>query len=744
MGNSWRSLENAVRKIASTKWGVNANAEHLGGIDFDAVLRPSADHLILIEVTENDRLSNVRDNISKINSFRHSMLAEGVYCKAYILLEDVPTNSMIETARQNKITICSLSDFADEFFNFSSYVMYRTQQPFGSALNPFTGMPDSLKYVSVSYTSPKLSFDALKISEELVNGEHVLLVGDYGTGKSRCVKEVFDILTVKNKQIGRSVFAINLRDHWGAKTASEIIAGHLEEIGLSEQVDNAMRIINSGGVILLLDGIDEVGAQVFGSSWENRRTLRRSALEGVRKLINKNKGGILVTSRSHYFDSDEEMIASIGLKDDKVKVVVCPEEFSDSQAKEYLAQINVNAPVPDWLPRKPLVFQVISTIETDLANNILLSHDGEFSFWGKFITTICEREAKIHGSLQANAVQQILIILAEITRNGGAYLGKLSVKDIREAYERAIGETPDQAGELMLMRLCSLGRIGPESPERQFVDEYIVDGLRAESLVNIIDKQEKSIINKQWKQPLMKLGWNLLLDSLQNSYLVKKVLFESYLKKLAGGSNIQAYCEIFSVLASVKGDTLKPHITLDGCDIYCLVVGERQLSDVNIKRSYIRNFNLLPEVESKKSRIKVDDCQIIEIYGISSDEGLPDWISNTEVEKYDSLSNAKKIRNSELSSAHRLFLSVIHKIFFQPGAGREERSLFKGGFGGEYSNKTLSKILSTLHSEGLIEKIPGDDGNIYKPVRRYSRRMALIKSQLALSADPLWEKVSEF
>ena len=53
------------------------------------------------------------------------------------------------------------------------------------------------------------------------------------------------------------------------------------------------------------------------------------------------------------------------------------------------------------------------------------------------------------------------------------------------------------------------------------------------------------------------------------------------------------------------------------------------------------------------------------------------------------------------------------------------------------------KILNLLIREGLVEKINGDDGYIYKPVRKYVKRMSDIKAQLALSDDPLWEEIGK-
>lgn len=56
MTYSWQKLEDKVRSIAALRWKCIAVPEHLGGIDFDAVLRPSAEEIILIEISKNESL----------------------------------------------------------------------------------------------------------------------------------------------------------------------------------------------------------------------------------------------------------------------------------------------------------------------------------------------------------------------------------------------------------------------------------------------------------------------------------------------------------------------------------------------------------------------------------------------------------------------------------------------------------------------------------------------------------------
>src|SRR5690606_9778505 len=134
--------------------------------------------------------------------------------------------------------------------------------------------------------------------------------------------------------------AINLRDHWGSGNILEILGGHLKRIGVSGSIDNAMRLLASRGLILLLDGFDEIGAQSHDTQLIERAALRRSALRGVRDLVLQSGAGVLITGRSHYFDDDKEILDALGLgASTKARILEVPPNFTVGQARVYLQNI---------------------------------------------------------------------------------------------------------------------------------------------------------------------------------------------------------------------------------------------------------------------------------------------------------------------------------------------------------------------------------------------------------------------
>lgn len=95
--------------------------------------------------------------------------------------------------------------------------------------------------------------------------------GDFGLGKSRCVKEIFDRL-IEQWIDNPYCIANNLRDHWGAKRAQEILLRHFEDMGMNNS--NILQAFDSDNFVYLLDGFDEIGTQSWSSDIQRMQHIR--------------------------------------------------------------------------------------------------------------------------------------------------------------------------------------------------------------------------------------------------------------------------------------------------------------------------------------------------------------------------------------------------------------------------------------------------------------------------------------
>jgi len=747
MTGNWRSLEDHVRGIAQLRWNIACIPEHIDGVDFDGVARVSPDELILIEITKDRTLEKVRNDLNKIMPTKMRLASEGMICRAFVVLDQEPTNSMVELGRKVHVSVLSSVQFERDFFDFSAYNGLRMQLPFGSAVDAKTGANDTREFLQVSYVEPddESPVSMGEVVSRLVKGSRIALTGDFGTGKSRCVREAYTSLSTKIREAGAFPVSINLRDHWSSSNALEVLAGHLGNVGLSSSIDNLVRLLNTGRLILLLDGFDEIGAQSHDTNVDDRKALRRHAVRGVRDLLQKSKAGPLVTGRSHFFDSDEEMLQSLGLlgvHSDTTFVLRTPDSFSQAEGQSYLSAMGIAVTLPEWLPRKPLVFQILAELDAVDVERILCKEHGQFTFWGTFISAVCSRESRgVADSIAPLTIRAILLELASKTRYSTTFLGRLSPRDIDEAYEVAVGSAPDQTGIQLLARMCTLGRIEPESPDRQFIDHNVIDILRGERLVNDVVALNESDTKIQWKQSLRILGV-AHVGSIISAYDLGQSCF-TYLRKYGNTANATLLGEIIAALSMFGKDMLDfQGLQLSHAELPFLNVSTRAISNLCLRDSIINCLAIEACPVKETDYLVIENSLIATVAGVSSLVGLPLWIKGTEVIAFDSLSNSARIKESPLMPQQKLFLAIIHKIFFQPGAGREEGSLLKGGYGQKYDPKLVDSILKMLLREKLIERFKGRDKWVYKPVRRHSERLNRIRSELTLSEDALWEEAT--
>ncbi|WP_323885936.1 NACHT domain-containing protein [Aeromonas veronii] len=741
---NWKKLEDHVRQIAELKWGKPCSPSHLNGVDYDAVIHLNNEEIIIIEITTNITLEKVRADINKINITRMSYLQQGILCKGFIIMSDEPTLSMIEAASTYRIIICSSKQFEKQFFDFDAYDKCRTSFAFGSAIDSKTGENDTRQFIPVNYVKNNgiHNITISEMVEKVIRGTKVVLTGDYGVGKSRCIKECYDLLKNKIREAGGFPIAINLRDHWSSANSLEILAGHLGNIGLSSSIDNFVRLLNSGTLVLLLDGFDEIGTQIHDFKIENRKAIRKQAVRGVRDLISKTKAGIIITGRPHYFDSDTEMLESLGISSGNgVEILSVPDNFTHDEADKYLKNIGVNVSPPKWLPKKPLVFQVLAELKLDDINKLLRDDIGQYEFWSAFINAACDRESRgVSNSISPKTIRGVLHELAIRSRTSTDFLGRLTPKDINSAYEKVVGTSPDENGRQLLARMCTLGRIGPESPDRQFVDYDIVDILRAEHLVQEISDMSDSYTHQRWKQSLQKTGVIHASIDIENSDLQGQLI--GYLNKNSSCINVKMLGEIVSIASLLSKDKIDLQgINLSGTDLPLLNTSNVELNNAIIRQSTVSVIMLNNSKININSNFNLEECIIEKAQGISGADGMPAWIKSSDVITFETLSNANLIKESSLSTQHKVFISIIHKIFFQKGRGRKENALLKGGYGQQYSPALVEQILKLLTKDGFITKIDGDEGYIYKPVRSYTARMEKIKSEMTLSDDRLWRDV---
>ncbi len=738
---NWQSLERKVRKVATLKWDTKAIPLEVNGVRVDCVLKPKKDFWVLVEVSKQNTLDKLRTDLAKFATTRPYLFSQGIYAECYFICENCPPQSLRKTGEGSHVNVYGSGEFESLFFDFKSYAFTRKEKKFGSAVDIKSGEKDTRKYIPVKYenlsNSQELSIQ--DIAGLLRNGKRVVLLGDYGTGKSRCVQELFTLFAEEKSQELFYPIAIDLRENWGLKRAHEIIKRHFDELAHPDLANGIIKVLDNSAACFLLDGFDEIGSQVWSDDPGRLTEIRKESLAGVKDMVERSKGGLLITGRKHYFNSSEEMYNCLGLDPSQTIGIQCRNQFTTEEMQAYLHEINAQFTLPDYLPRRPLICQVIAEMDEDTIAALSKNESGETSFWSAFILALCEREARIKTTLDAFVIRGVLKRLARITRTKGADVGPISIAEINQAFEDVTGNPPAEDSSAMLQRLPGLGRFTSETSDRQFVDHYILDGLRAEDLIdqtNLIDYQ--GVIDELWQNPLRRFGLALVAQeyhatSNTSGYLSLMQRSASRFNKILSGDILSA------LLMAENRVTDFNKLTLSDAHFHHLDFAKAKVKNLTIKDSIIEFFDI---TDCQTDNVSIENCIIQQLYGISSEEGLPDWFHENDIQNYEAINTVTRIKHAGLQKNQQIFLTIVKKLFFQAGGGRRETTL-SNQLGTPEDIKITKRILNLLLAENIVTRNKGVDGYVYHPQRKHTKRISSIFTKLTTSDDPLWKAISK-
>ncbi|WP_416763116.1 NACHT domain-containing protein [Roseateles sp. So40a] len=734
---TWQDLENLIRGVASVKYGQLARAEDIAGVKCDCVVRLDDGSVVLIEISKEHSIDKVRTDIAKFNTLRPHFFAQNIFPKCFFITLDRPTPAMIEAGKSQHIGVYSVSQFFEFILGYGKYKAARKDKPFGSAVDLYSGQPDMNSFVPVTYVGlDGKNFSVDDIAEELLNRRTVVLIGDYGSGKSRCIKEVFDKLSNKTSVKFQYPFAINLRENWGLKRAKEILTRHFTDLGLSEVLDQTLASAYSPASIYLLDGFDEIGAQAWSNDPARLVDIRKQSLVGVKELVTSATGGLLITGREHYFNNDVELMTCLGLLNKNPLVLRCNEQLNNDQFAEMLGRRG--AEFPAWMPKKPLIATIARDIDPEMLDLMFSSSTGEADFWDLLINSFCEREARINSILEPHIIRSLYTRIGRLTRNTATALGPISIKHINEAFEETTGQPPTDESAIVLQRLPGLSRIGAESMDRQFADLFILDGLKAEDVLDTYSQGAPKVLKEEWKNPVGELGAYFIGAHLESTGQAFGV--QAFVKRHMHSANKVLLADLLSGLlrTDVRGLDFQ-FAQIEKGKFTALAIGEGIISNLQFVDC---QFDFLDVTDcSDAQKISLKDCVIERIAGVSSAAHSPAWLEDCIVDDYQSVNTLAAIKDAGLTFAQTFLLSSLRKLFLQPGGGRKEASMYKG-YGDSTSKRISEKVMHLLCREKICSKFKGGSDSLYIPDRSMTGRVHAIMSQLTTSNDPLWVQAS--
>jgi hypothetical protein len=373
--------------------------------------------------------------------------------------------------------------------------------------------------------------------------------------------------------------------------------------------------------------------------------------------------------------------------------------------------------------------QVLTKLADDDINIIVNDEIGEIKYFETTLDKICERETKFNSAVFADSVKMLYFELAKKTKEKDTRVGPLNTTDIYSAFEKVTGAPPLDESIVLLQRLAYLGRTEASSDDRVFVDEYISDGIAALAIVDDYYNKRTSSDYAKWKNSISHFGMKII---------GKKIRLDeestSYIKGLVKDGLLQLADDLFASLLNENSYIDFKNLKLNNSNIKYLDLSNKILNNFLLINPAIEEL-LIDDISFHN--VKIINGTFISTVGVTSKKGFPLMFEDCDSFEYESATNSVNIANLSVSDSHKTLLSIIKKLFFQPGSGRRESALLRGSekF---WDKKAADKILNYLLHNKMIVKDRGDEGYIYIPKRNYNARFGKLYAELNNSSDEIW------
>ncbi|HUD93018.1 hypothetical protein, partial [Sphingobium sp.] len=138
----------------------------------------------------------------------------------------------------------------------------------------------------------------------------------------------------------------------------------------------------------------------------------------------------------------------------------------------------IDTSLPDWLPKRPLLYQIVVELTAAGQPIMLDKANGHAELWNHIARLICRREARINLNFEEDMIYALLRRIGRQSRKFRDDVEPVTLEDLKSAYKYVRGYEPADEDAVLLQKLPGLGRISYDSKDRRFVDKYLVDGFR--------------------------------------------------------------------------------------------------------------------------------------------------------------------------------------------------------------------------------------------------------------------------
>jgi hypothetical protein len=750
-----RKFEDDVRHIASELWpdSRNGGAYIEDGLERDSIF-VTEDVVHLIECTTSRTKDKAIKDGQKLFDLKRKKQREhkdkSVQC--WFITQSDPTADQRTAVRDidSTIKVLSFEEFQAKIIDVRTYYQLRKSHQFGSVRNPENDRRDTdfviktyIEIVLSEYNSDSNLVNVNSICQKLSeSSSKILILGHYGVGKSVAMYKIYELLFERYFNKVSYVFPIylNLREHQGQTDPTEALYRHAKKIGFKSP-DHLIRAWKTGYAILILDGFDELG--VFGWAGKTNRLkgLRYESMQLIRQFVRETPATtpMLICGRVNYFDSISECLEAFSLeKDFKVYRMG---DFTQDQVEEYLKKLKIDYIIPEWMPTRPLLFSYL--ISHKVIQNLVESHD-TLSFaegWDYLLDKVCKRESEIETGVMSYQIREIIEGLATLVRKFDNGIGPIYKNDIELVFTKKCGYPPGDKALILIQRLPGLVSIDEEEGLRSFIDFTFADVARAGEVFRYIENpfgfQLTTNPAENWRQALDEKGTSLLahkIINLNNNELVKDALANAVRNK----EFVLATDIILAMITcSIHWD--RNDIKISDVSIPTFEFKEDvRLYGITFNECIFQQFVLEGE-PVVASAPKFVNCIIGTLWGRTSNYNLPENVfsQTTFIEAEKATTTTSSILSLDLPLSVKVGMTVLKKLYLQPGSGRQENAFYRGLSTTE--SAYVNDILQLFRGMNICIPSNSSQTKVWLPNRQFKNRV----NQIILKGNYNDEIVSE-
>lgn len=139
--------------------------------------------------------------------------------------------------------------------------------------------------------------------------------------------------------------------------------------------------------------------------------------------------------------------------------------------------------------------------------------------------------------------------------------------------------------------------------------------------------------------------------------------------------------------------------------------------------------------------VKIEDCFINQVIGVSESKNLPSWCINCDVDQFDaSMTNAKILEEKSQPVPVRVMLTILKKLYRQRGSSRLSSALYRGM--DDTAKTYVNDILKILVQERLCYHNTKPGCDTWHQVAGQQQRVLAIIDSVGKASDNAVTKVS--